>query len=71
MQIIDPETDLDEALPDKVVIKGLLILPLDITLEIPVLAILHYDVDVVALDEGVVVANDEGRVQFAKKFNFL
>ena len=62
VQVVDTQADLNEALPNEVVVEGLLVLPFDKALEVPVLAVLHYDVNVVAFDEGVVVADYEGRV---------
>ena len=62
VQVVDTQADLNEALPNEVVVEGLLVLPFDKALEVPVLTVLHDDVNVVAFDEGVIVADYEGRV---------
>ena len=48
---MDPKADVDEHLPNEVVDELLAILFLDVSGEVPVLAILHYDVDFSIIDE--------------------
>jgi hypothetical protein len=60
MDVLKTQTYLDEESPNFVLLQGPLILQLEVVVEIAIVAVLHDDVEGVVLDEGLLVAHDEG-----------
>ena len=71
MQIFQAQADLEEELPNGFLLERTAHLAAEELSEVAVLAILHHDVELLAIDEGVVVLDDEGVVQFRENDAFV
>lgn len=69
VQIIDSKTDVNENFPNKVLNKILAVLFLDVTIQVPMLTILHHDVYLGIHNERVKISNDEVAVEVSQQLN--
>lgn len=65
MQVVQAQADVDEHLPHKVLHEGLSVLFSYVSAKVPVLAIIHNNIDLCILDEAVYVSNYEIAVGYA------
>ena len=65
MQIVQAQADVDEHFPHKVLHKGFSVLLPYVIAKVPVLAIIHNNIDFCILDETVYVSNYEIAVCYA------
>ena len=65
MQVVQAQADVDEHFPNKILHKGLSVLLPYISAKVPVLAIIHNNIDLCILDEAVYVSNYEIAVGYA------
>lgn len=59
VDVLKAEADLQEELPDFLLLQGLLVLCLQEHRQVPVVTILHHDMQSAILDERILILNDE------------
>ena len=56
VQIMNTQADMDEDLPNEIIYELLTILFFDVSREVSMLTVLHYDVYFSIIDEGIMIA---------------
>lgn len=71
MDVLQPNTDLYEKLPDLFLLEWFFVLHLEVVGEIARVAKFHDDVERIVLDEGLLVPDDEGVDELAHDGGFV
>lgn len=63
MKVMNSQTNMYEDFPNEVIREKFVVLLLNVALKIPIIAVLHDDIDLGVFNKGVQIANDVRRVK--------